>query len=135
MHTRVIDRQIEQRALISTRQSNLIVEDENGLYLKQSWASWSDFYEIKTITDKAYSYMNYVMEVLYDDLMIITDDDLLTQRVNELVDDELYNMRKVSRYAENIDYYRAGYRHYIDNYINTLTDDGNSFSPYSWSNF
>ena len=134
-HTRVIDRKIEQKVLVSDKEANLIVEDENGLYLQQAWASWKDFDEVKVIGDTAFEYIDYVMEVLYEDLIIITDDELLTQRINELVADQISDMRKVANYVENIDYYRTNYHREIDAYIDDLENIGNTFSPYDWVDF
>jgi len=132
VHTKVIDRQIEQKVLVSDKEANLIIEDDNGLYLQQAWASWKDFDDIKNVGDTALEYINYIMEVLYDDLVIITDDELLTQRINELVDDQIADMKKVANYAQNIDYYRSNYHREIDAYVNQLENIGDTFSPYDW---
>ena len=134
LHTKVIDRQISSEALVSTREANVIKEDENGIYIKQEWAAWADFNEIEAVGDRAYSYINYIMEVLYDDLMVITDDDLLTERINELVDEQFHNMRKVVNYAKNIDYQEASYKSLINSYIDELNDTYADFSPYDWEN-
>lgn len=135
LHTKIIDRQIEHDVLVSDREANVIVEDDNGLYIKQAWASWSDFNEMKDIGDQTYSYINYMMEVLYEDLLIITDEDLLEERINELVDEEFANMRKVVQYAKNIDYQKENYKKYVDDYIEELENTYGDFSPYSWDNF
>jgi hypothetical protein len=135
MHTRVIDRQIEQKALVSDQDGNVIIEKEDGLYLQQAWASWKEFDDIRSVGDRAFEYINYVMEVLYDDLVVVTDDQLLTQRINELVADELSDMRKVANYVDNIEHQENVYKQYIDKYIEDLTDEIGKFSPYTWEEF
>lgn len=135
MHTRIVDRQIEQETLISNKEANIIVSDENGIYIAQAWASWDDFNYYKDISDVAYSYINYIMDVLYNDLLIITDDQLLENEINRIIGKDLYGMRKVVSFAKNIDLQKANYKGAIDNSINNLEAEFSDFSPYSWGNF
>jgi len=135
VHTRVIDRQITNTALIADLEANTIKETDNGLYIKQEWTSWVDFNELKDVSDSTYSYINYIMEVLYDDLMIITDDELLTERINEVINDKFANMRKVVSYANNIDRYKQEYKEYVDDYVDELKDTYGDFNPYDWAYF
>jgi hypothetical protein len=135
VHTKVIDRQIEQDLLVSDREANVIVQNNDGIYIKQAWAAWNDFAEIKDITDNAYEYTEYVMQVLYDDLLVITDMDLLQQKINDLVNSYMYNIRKVTSYAEHIDSEKARYKYTIDNKNEQLFDIYGSFSPYSWDQY
>ena len=135
LHTRVINRTIENEVLRSDLDANIIVSDENGLYIKQAWASWKDFDYYKIISDNVYSYINYVMDVLYDDLITITDDEALTAEINSIINQDLSNMRKVVNYANNIDTKEINYKDYIDNSVNNLNDEFSGFNPYSWENF
>ena len=135
IHTRVVDRQIEQDVLVSDMDANLIVEDENGIYIQQAWASWKEFDDIRDVGEEAFEYIDYIMEVLYDDLIVITDDTLLTQRINELVSDQLYNMRKVSNYVNEIEHHKKNYKDQINQYIDSLNDEFANFSPYDWIDF
>ena len=135
IHTKVINREISQDVVVSTKEYNVIDQKNDGLYINQSWASWADFADIATTTDEAYSYINYILEVLYDDLIIITDDALLTEHINNLVDDQLANMIKVSDYAKNIEYHKNVYRSYTDEYVRTLDTRYDDFTPFEWINF
>ena len=76
-----------------------------------------------------------MLEVLYDDLIVITDDTLLTEHINNLVDDQLANMIKVSDYAKNIEYHRNVYKSYTDEYVRTLDTRYGDFTPFEWINF
>lgn len=135
MHTKIIDRQIEQHALVSTKEGNLIKQGPDGLYLEQAWASWEEFNDVKRVSDIAMDYINYVMEVLYDDLLIITDEEALQIKINELINEDLSNMRKVVTYAKNIDSHERDYKNYIDNLTYDLREDFSNFSPYNWLEF
>jgi hypothetical protein len=135
MHTRVINRQIEQETLISDKEANIIVSDENGIYIAQAWATWEDFNYYKNISDTAYSYINYIMDVLYHDLLVITDEQLLEAEINNLINEDLHDMRKVVSFAKNIDLEKANYKGAIDSSINRLEAEFSDFSPYSWENF
>jgi hypothetical protein len=135
MHTKVIDRQIEQHALVSDKEGNLIKETPEGLYIEQAWASWQEFNDVKKVSDIAFDYIDYVMEVLYDDLVVITDEESLQIRINEIINEDLSNMRKVVSYAKNIDRHEADYKNYIDAYERQLRDEYEGFSPYNWLEF
>ena len=135
MHTKVIDRQIEQHALVSDKEGNLIKETPEGLYIEQAWASWQEFNDVKRVSDIAFDYIDYVMEVLYDDLVVITDEESLQIRINEIINEDLSNMRKVVSYAKNIDRHEADYKNYIDAYERQLRDEYEGFSPYNWLEF
>ena len=75
------------------------------------------------------------MEVLYDDLMVIADDELLTEKINEVINNQFANMRKVVSYANNIDQHKQEYREYIDDYIDQLNNTYGDFNPYDWAYF
>lgn len=133
-HTKVINRQISQDVLVSTMQSNVIEQKDDGLYIKQDWAAWSDFAQIKNTGDQAYNYINYIMEVLYDDLIVITDDTLLEEKINEVMDEELASLIKVSSFAGNIDNINQ-YKQYVDGKFRSIESIVDDFSPYNWINF
>ena len=135
MHTKVVDRQIEQEVLVSDKEANVLVSDENGVYIAQAWASWDEFNYYSDSADTAYSYINYVMDVLYDDLVIIADEDALQAEINRIINDDLAGMRKVVNFAKNIDIEKANYKGYIDNSVNGLKLEFSDFNPYSWENF
>lgn len=135
IHTKVTDRQIEQEVLVSDKEANIIVSDENGIYIQQAWASWDQFNYYRDISENAYEYINYVMDVLYDDLIVITDEEAMQAEINSIIDEDLSNMRKVVDYGKNIDQKRADYKAYIDNSINDLEIEFSDFSPYDWENF
>lgn len=135
IRTRVIDRQITQDLLVSGKEGNIIVQNDDGVYIKQAWASWEEFNEYKEIGDNLYEYVDYIMEVLYDDLIVITDEELLEARINELVDDTMSDIRKVTNYAEHISSYKQAYKDYIDGKNQELYNDYGNFSPYAWDIF
>ena len=135
IHTNVVNRKITQEVRISTKQGNLIKSDGSGIYIEQAWASWADFNEYYELSENAYNYMNYIMDVLYDDLMVITDDELLTQHINSLVNDELAGMRKVVNFATHINENKALCKGKIDDAVYELEAEFMDFSPYAWDNF
>ena len=128
-------REIEQNVMISNMEGNLIKQGSEGIYIEQTWASWDEFNKVKELSDNAYEYIDYIMDVLYDDLVVITDEEILDVRINEIINNDLSNMRKVVNYARNIDNHARDYKGYIDNYQYMLKGEFSDFSPFSWIEF
>ena len=135
--TRVIDRQIEADILISNKEGNIIKNGPNGsIYIEQSWASWIEFNEITAEAEEAFDLIDYAMDVVYHDLITITDEELLQEKIDQDIDKTLYNIRKVTKFVEEYNYNIIEMEEAVDKQVNEFKQDADKdFNPYNWDTF
>ena len=135
IHTKVIDRQISQDLLISNKEGNVIKSDNGAIYIEQAWVSWEEYNNLIEEADKSMNIIDYAMNVVYGELLVITDEELLEERINSLINEDMNSIRKVTRYVENIDSHRNELKAIVDDKIAEFEGEIEQFSPYSWSDF
>ena len=73
-------------------------------------------------------------EILLDNIIIASDPELLDQRIQETIDEQLSPVRQVVSYMED-DEFEERLKKYVDDGVDRLYDEFYSFSPYAWEDF
>lgn len=134
VHMQIVDNQIQTSVRVSDMEGNTIVETEDGLYIKQSWISWTEFNEFTSEVETMHNKFTYMYDELSETLQIASDEDLLNKKITSLIDEILEPMRTVVTNMKN-NAFEKDLKAYIDSKITTLYSDFDDFSPFEWDLF
>ena len=134
LYTRVVDGKIESDVRISEVRNNALVQREDGLYLPETWVKVVDFESFDQSSRETMDFYEEMYEILLDNIIIASDPELLDQRIQETIDEQLSPVRQVVSYMED-DEFEERLKKYVDDGVDRLYDEFYSFSPYAWEDF
>lgn len=135
MHTKVIDRQITNEIRLSTATSNVLtLEDDGGLYIKESWTAYQEFEDFEDEFFNTFNYYESMYSELSEDILIMTDEEALNERINKCIEDYLGDAVRVIELVSG-SILENELKDYTDEKVKLLYEEFSNFNPYAWGEF
>lgn len=134
MHVKVIDRQIQAEIILAKDKANRLIQKEDGLYLQDIWQEKGDFDEIVTDVNSLFEQYNNIYNETLKDIIIVTDEESLDNKIEKHINLYLDGMKKVVDYM-NQDSFENKLYNYTDSKVEELYDTVDGFVPFGWETF